>query len=277
MKIKILVTLFIIIVNHISLAETAKIKIVTSITPLAAIIAMLVKDQAEIKAIANNNACPHHYHLKPSDLKIVKEADIVFYIDPQFDGFVGKLMNSHNDNIIKISDFSGLNIIGDGLNNNWHIWLDLDNVVIILEQLAVILTKQFPDISSAVSKNLVLAKQQLLDLSKIAREKLSSLQDVILLSDSVEYFFDKNYKIAKLYNINQKSLKYLSNLEELLNNSNNKCLILTIEQNAESYKKFNSNIVVVESENWQVSKITDQLFYNQYLKIINQVTKCLNY
>jgi zinc transport system substrate-binding protein len=277
MKIKILITLFIIIVNHTILAETAKIKIVSSITPLAAIIAMLVKDQAEIIVIANNNACPHHYHLKPSDLKIVKDADIVFYIDQQFDGFVGKLMNSHSDNVFKISNFSGLNIIGDEFNNNWHIWLDLDNVIIMLEQLAVILAKQFPAIDMIVNQNLVLAKQQVADLRKIEREELSSLQDVILLSDSLEYFFNKNYKIAKLYNTNQKSLKYLSNLEELLNKSNSKCLILTIEQNVENYKKFNAMIVAVESENWQVSKITDQLFYNQYLKIINQVAKCLNY
>ncbi|MFU7503349.1 MAG: metal ABC transporter solute-binding protein, Zn/Mn family, partial [Candidatus Tisiphia sp.] len=98
MKITISASIFIAMIitlfNYAAFAS-GKVKIVTSITPLAAIIAMLVKDQAEIVAIANNDDCPHHYNLKPSDLKKVKDADIVFYIDEQFDGFVGKLMNGH--------------------------------------------------------------------------------------------------------------------------------------------------------------------------------------
>ncbi|MDR0329287.1 MAG: zinc ABC transporter substrate-binding protein [Rickettsia sp.] len=256
--------------------EFRKISIVTSITPLAAIIAMLVKDQAEIVAIANNDDCPHHYNLKPSDLKKVKDADIVFYIDEQFDGFAGKLMNGHR-NVIKISNFTGLKIISNDSYSNWHIWLDLDNVKVVLEQLSKILVGRFPKISSDIYQNLDKAKKQIERLTKIKNEKLGPLTDVILLSDSLEYFFDNSRKsVAKLYNSDQKSLKYISNLEHLLAMSNSKCLLLSLDQDVRIYKNFKAEIVEVESENWRITDINDDLYYNQYLKIINQVAKCLN-
>lgn len=254
-----------------------KIKIVTSITPLAAIASMLVKDQAEVVTIASNNDCPHHYNLKPSDLEKVQNADIVLYINEEFDGFVSKLMNGHSKNIIRIGDFSQLNIIKDNQYNNWHIWLDLSNVQIILNELSRLLIKKFPALSSYIRQNLQESQGQIERLIKIKNEQILSLQDVILLTDSLEYFFDSERNITKLYSPNQKSLRYINNLEKKLSESNSKCLILNIEQDPLIYKNLKANIVVVESENWIEDKINNKLFYNQYLKIINQVTKCLNY
>ncbi|WP_342267856.1 metal ABC transporter substrate-binding protein [Candidatus Tisiphia endosymbiont of Empis tessellata] len=282
MKINISASIFIaiimILLSQVSFANVGRIKIVTSITPLASIIAMLVKEQAEIVAIANNNDCPHHYNLRPSDLKKVKDADIVFYIDEQFDGFAGKLMNGHSKNVIKISNFNGLKFINHNSYNNWHIWLDLDNIKILLEQLSQILVGRFPEISSAVYQNFEEAKKQIERLTKIKNEKLGPLTDVILLSDSLEYFFDNSQKrVAKLYSSDQKSLKYISNLEHLLSMSNSKCLLLSLDQDVALYKNFKVEVVAIESENWQVTNINSDLFYNQYLKIINQMSKCLNY
>ncbi|MFU7502494.1 MAG: hypothetical protein ACE1S7_03430 [Candidatus Tisiphia sp.] len=101
---------------------------------------------------------------------------------------------------------------------------------------------------------------------------------MILLSDSLEYFFANSQKrVAKLYSSDQKSLKYISNLEHLLSMSHSKCLLLSLDQDVALYKNFKVEVVAVESENWQVTNINSDLFYNQYLKIINQMSKCLNY
>ncbi len=275
---KIAISLLILLFNFAALASKGPIKIVTTITPLAAIISMLVKDEAEIESIANNNGCPHHYNLKPSDLKKVQNADIIFYIDKEFDGFVGKLINGYSKNAMQISSFPGLNIIRNNSYNNWHIWLDLENVIVLLEHLSKILIEQFPNIKIAIEKNLEEAKKQIAELAKIKQQKLSQLSDVILLTDSCDYFFDdKQYRVTKLYNSHQKSLKYINNLEQLLTTSSNKCLILSMEQNPLIYKNLNAIIVIVDSENWQVDKINNNLFIAQYLKMINQITKCLNY
>jgi zinc transport system substrate-binding protein len=271
MRISIFTIIFLILFNHNVLASGSKIKIVTSITPLASIIAMLLNDNAEIVAIANNNNCPHHYNLKPSDLQKVKDADLVLYIDDDFDSFASKLMNNHSKNVIKISDLAKIKFI----SNNRHIWLDLERVKIMLEQLSTILARQFPNLDSEIYQNLATSEKQIDNLIETKEKLLAPLKDVILLSDSLEYLFDEQkYKVQKLYSGNQKSLKYIQNLEKLLDRSASKCLVLGTEEDFKIYKNFKANIVKVESENWAVDQITSSLFFDQYLKIINQIAKC---
>jgi zinc transport system substrate-binding protein len=271
MRISIFTIIFLILFNHNVLASGSKIKIVTSITPLASIIAMLLNDNAEIVAIANNNNCPHHYNLKPSDLQKVKDADLVLYIDDDFDSFASKLMNNHSKNVIKISDLAKIKFI----SNNRHIWLDLERVKIMLEQLSTILARQFPNLDSEIYQNLSTSEKQIDNLIETKEKLLAPLKDVILLSDSLEYLFDEQkYKVQKLYSGNQKSLKYIQNLEKLLDRSASKCLVLGAEEDFKIYKNFKADIVKVESENWAVDQITSSLFFDQYLKIINQIAKC---
>lgn len=51
-------------------------KIVTSTTPIASIVSVLVKDKARVVAINDvSSGCPHHYHMKPSDKDKVVGAD----------------------------------------------------------------------------------------------------------------------------------------------------------------------------------------------------------
>lgn len=253
-----------------SITSYAKPKIVTSITPIASIAAMLVKDKAEIENLAVSNGCPHHYNLKPSDLNKVKNADIAIYINEEFDRFAEKLMNNHAKTIIKISDIKDLKTIKD----NWHIWLDLDNVRIMLQEFTKIFSKKFPELQQDINNNLELAVKELQDLQEAKNNELDSLKDVILLSDSSEYFFvNTNIRTTKLYSDSQKSLRYLSKLDSLIKESNNRCLVLSLDQNSELYKNF--KVVILNSENWNIKNIDSRSFQNQYLQMINQVKGCL--
>ena len=255
-----------------SFTSYAKPKIVTSITPIASIAAMLVKDKAEIESLAISNGCPHHYNLKPSDLAKVKNASIAIYIDEEFDGFADKLINNHANTIIKISDIKDLKIIKD----NWHIWLDLDNTRIILQKFAKIFSEKFPDLQQDININLELAMKELQDLQEAKNNEFANLKDVILLSDSSEYFFvGTNISTAKLYSDSQKSLRYFSKLDSLIKESNNKCLVLSTEQNPNLYNKLNVKTVILNSENWDIKNIDSRSYRNQYLQMINQVRGCL--
>lgn len=259
-----------------TLTSYAKPKIVTSITPIGSIVAMLVKDKADIDSLAVSGDCPHHYNLKPSDLIKVKNSDIAIYIDEQFDGFAKKLIDNHSKNAIKISDIKALKIIKDNGAINWHIWLDLDNAQILLQEFAKIFSEKFPDLRQDINNNLPIALKELQNLQKIKNNELATLKDVILLSDSAEYFFvNTNIKITKLYGNNQKSLKYFSKLDSLIKESNNKCLVLSTEQNPDLYNKLNVKVVILNSENWEIKNIDSESYQGQYLQMINQVKKCL--
>ena len=222
-------------------SAVAKVKIVTSITPIASLIAMLMDDAADISVIASGSDCPHHYHTRPSDLSKIKNADMIIYISGDFDGFITKLAGNYPGPIIKISEFNALHFLKLGRDINWHIWLDLDNVYILLEQLSQVFIKQFPAYSANIRKNLVIAKEQIALLARAKTHKLSSLVPIILLSDSTEYFFKNTEQpVTKLYQQNYNSLKYITRLESLFNQAGDKCLVLSTDQDATPYKKYNA-------------------------------------
>ncbi|ADE29525.1 metal ABC transporter solute-binding protein, Zn/Mn family [Rickettsia prowazekii] len=258
-----------------SLTSYAKPKIVVSITPISSILAMLVKDKVDIESLAVNNECPHHHNIKPSDITKVRNADMVIYINEQFDGFTEKLISNNNQNIIKISDIKSLTTI----KNNWHIWLDLNNAKILLQEFAQIFIKNFPQLQKEINNNLPIALKELNKLQDIKNNEFRTIKDIILLSDSSEYFFlNTNIKTAKLYRESQKSLRYISKLEELIKGSNNKCIVLSNKQKSQLYTKLNAKtkIIILNSENWNVKNINSNTFQDQYLQMINQVKKCIH-
>lgn len=270
----VIIMIFALILNSSAFADY---KIVTSISPIGSIVAMLVQDKSEVSVITTDNACPHHHHAKPSAFKKIQEADIAIYIDDQFDSFAAKLIANSGAKIIKISDFERLNLVKFNGFYNWHFWLDLDNTLILLEELSKILIIHMPEISDDIYSNLNKSKEKIKDLIKIKTELLSKRYEVILLSDSLEYFFINNnlYTVKKLYEPDYKSLKYIDNLERLLREGHNdKCVVLGPDQSYKFYKNFSAPVVQLESENWLLFGDLKDLFYINYLKMIKQIADC---
>jgi zinc transport system substrate-binding protein len=265
--------IFIAIVS-INITAIAKPRIITSIVPLASIVAMLMDNQAEISAIAVTQNCPHHYHIRPSDLQKIKHADIVIYIDDKFDGFIAKIINNHNKNIIRLSNFQSIKFLTEDNQHNWHFWLNLSNVQALLEELTIILVKSFPEQEKHILTNLDAAKLQLDELVQIKATALNNLTDIILLSNNTEHFFFSKHKIYKLYQHEYKSLKYMNNLEQLLANSVNKCIVISNEQNHKLYDKLGAAVIQIDSENWQLATVNARTFYDQYFKLIQAIMKC---
>jgi zinc transport system substrate-binding protein len=263
---KLFTILTLILINH---SATAKPKIVASITPIASIVAMLVQDQVELQTITTTKGCPHHYNLKPSDLKTIEDANLVIYVSDEFDGFTAKLMKSHNTNVIKISDMKSIRII----DNNWHFWLDLNNVQNLLAELSFILIKQFPEMKSTIYSNLDKSKKQIENLKDLKNLKLSNLQKVILLNDSLEYFFSFQENKIRLYQ-SHNSPRYIATLEKILSTSTKNCLVLSSDQQDKVYKKFNTTTIELDSENWTINGKIETLFYNHYIEMIDEVAKC---
>lgn len=259
----------------------AEINIVTSVAPIANLASMLLGSDANANANANANVeviassggCPHHYHAKPSDLKKINEADLVIYIDEDFDSFIASLIKSYQGNIFKISDIKNLKLLSGYNNTNWHIWLDLENAAIILKELADKLILLFPQRKHNITQNLEKAISKILILQKIKNEKLTSVIKPALLTASLDYFFlgTEIDFIKSDYN-NQNSLKFYRNLESSLNKQSRKCLIIDNEQNINSFKKLGIDIIQIDPENWPVDAKSD--FIVNYTEIINQISSC---
>jgi zinc transport system substrate-binding protein len=98
------------------LASNAELQIVTSITPLASLVAMIAGDKAEVSTMASDQGCPHHHALKPSDISRLSNTDLFIYIDDDFDAFATKLLPKFHGRALRISDIQGLKLVRN--NNN---------------------------------------------------------------------------------------------------------------------------------------------------------------
>ena len=71
---------------------------------------MNVIDNEEIFLLLDGNISPHDYHLKPSDMKKIKNADVVFYVDDEsIETFLHRALNTI-DKPNKVSIFSNSRI-----------------------------------------------------------------------------------------------------------------------------------------------------------------------
>ena len=251
-------------------------KIVTSITPIASIVSMLVDGTVEVVAIDVSAGCPHHYQMRPSDKDKIADSQMLIFIDDSFDGFAGKLFSKFQEKTVKISELNSVNFLDKNGKKNWHFWLDLKNVLAFQEELANILLKYFPELEDTILSNKNKAKAKITSLTKLKQHELKSINELVILSDSFEHFFaGMDARIIKLYQRANSSLRDFENLEHILNTDRPQCIVIDSTQDSATYKKFNKKIIQIESENWTVDdNILRDLFYTKYLRMINQLKDC---
>jgi len=275
-KITLLLVFLTIILNN-QLAYS-KPNILVTITPIASIVAMLTKDKADIVILDTSGGCPHHHSAKPSDKSLIDNSEMVIYIDDQFDSLVSSMLLNYKGKKVRISDFSSIDFKGIDGQHNWHFWLDLNNVKLILKDIADNIIKTFPEIKKDVTKNLAESYVIIDNLDKLKQSKLVKLESSVLLSDSLEHFFKSiNNSEVKVFDISNASLKNIQKLDDVLSSESLKCIVLDVNQNSQSYSKYNKLIIQLDSENWTLkdkTNINGNLFVDQYSKMINLVESC---
>lgn len=246
-----------------------EIKVVTSITPLSSLTAMILGDKGTITTIASNQGCPHHYSLKPSDLSKVENADLFIYIDKDFDVFATNLLTKFHKEQLEISTLSDININ----NQNFHLWLLPENAIAILKAITNSLIALSPEdrlyFETRLKTNI--ARMNILEKE---RQKIAPIAShIILLSDSTEYIFfklnvEKNYEASEY-----SSLKSNKKLQKLAMDST-RCFILSSDQDLEKYNKLlSSKAISLATENWEESSNLSELYYVEYNKIMSEITQ----
>ena len=88
----------------------AEIKVVASIKPIHSLASYLMDGVGKPKLIVDGYASPHGFSLKPSNAKMLQEADIVFWVGEDIENFLVKPLGSIAKNAEKIEllDIKGL-------------------------------------------------------------------------------------------------------------------------------------------------------------------------
>lgn len=98
---KIILSLLTLSLSFNSFAEE-KINIVASIKPLQLVAKQLIGDMGEVEVLIPAGASPHHYNLKPSDMRKLSDTDLVVWVGPSLEQFLAKTLNRHDGAVLQL-------------------------------------------------------------------------------------------------------------------------------------------------------------------------------
>ncbi|WP_028619884.1 zinc ABC transporter substrate-binding protein ZnuA [Pseudomonas sp. Ant30-3] len=88
----------------------ADVKVLTSIKPLQ-LIAAAVQDGVSIpEVLLPPGASPHNYALRPSDVRKVQSVDLLYWIGPDMEGFMPRVLNGRTLPSVAVQDLPGMKL-----------------------------------------------------------------------------------------------------------------------------------------------------------------------
>ncbi|WP_415889778.1 zinc ABC transporter substrate-binding protein [Neptuniibacter sp. SY11_33] len=83
------------------------IKVVASVKPLQLVVEGVVGELGEVDSLIPAGSSPHHYSLKPSDLRKLHAADLAVWVGPDMEQFLSKTLESSKVPAVQLLESSG--------------------------------------------------------------------------------------------------------------------------------------------------------------------------
>ncbi len=155
----------------------SELNVVSSIKPIQLISTAIVGDLGTSKALLPPSANPHNYQLRPSQMRLLSEADLFVWVGPELELFLEKILKSTSVNQIALVHELKLKSDSDDEEHHKqeshshehaheggfdpHIWLDPALAEKIAESIYQQLANQHIELEPQLKKNLDKFKQQL--------------------------------------------------------------------------------------------------------------------
>lgn len=255
--------------------EKKDIDVVVSIKPIHSIVSNLMHGIASPKLLLQNNESPHNFHIKPSQAIMLNNADLIIYIDEEFEFALANILKNYNNSsklIISELNFDKKHSIRefDTNHNNknhedhenheshesheghkseidYHFWLNIDNIRYIAKKINNKLIKIDKDNADLYVNNLKELDKKLIELDKNITAKMSLLteKEFINFSDTLQYFENKyNLKEAIIINYHhgsKPSIKKILATKKHIQEKQIKCLFYSSEENDKQIKTITEN------------------------------------
>ena len=121
-----------------SVTAFAAPRVVTSIAPLQEITAALMQGVTSPQSIIADNASTHHFALRPSHMRLLQQADLVIWIDRNFESGFNRIAETLPSSVDQLEILPALGIDSD----DGHIWYSPR----LLQLMIAIITTQLVEI-----------------------------------------------------------------------------------------------------------------------------------
>ncbi len=189
----------------------ADVKILTSIKPLQLIAAAVQDGVAIPEVLLPPGASPHNYALRPSDVRKVQSVDLVYWIGPDMEGFLPRVLKGRTLPSVAVQDLPGLKLRRFAEDSHSHaeeadehdhdhrpgsldahLWLSPVNARVIATKMAADLSAADPDNAPRYQSNLKAFDERLdaLDLRLKARLAGIAGKPYFVFHEAFDYFED---------------------------------------------------------------------------------------
>lgn len=175
-------------------------RVVASIKPIHAPVAGVMRGVAAPELLLDDQQSPHHFARKPSQAQLLRQADMVFCVDPSLETPMAKLLSNLAPQAQNIRLMAQAKLVlhenaimdehhyddaehedhadhADHAAMNPHIWLDLDNARRLVQVVAAQLSASDPAHAEIYASNAAELDKRLADLYAAAKQKMAAVRE----------------------------------------------------------------------------------------------------
>ena len=172
-------------------------RVVASIKPIHALVAGVMRGVAAPELLLDDQQSPHHFALKPSQARLLQQADMVFWVDQSLETPMAKLLSNlapqaqnirlmaqaewvlHENAIMDEHHYDDAEHEdhADHTAMNPHIWLDLDNARRLVQVIAAQLSASDPAHAEIYASNAAELDKRLADLHAAAKQQMAAVRE----------------------------------------------------------------------------------------------------
>jgi len=189
----------------------AEVKVLTSIKPLQLIAAAVQDGVAVPEVLLPPGASPHNYALRPSDVRKVQSVDLLYWIGPDMEGFLPRVLNGRKLPSVAVQDLPGLKLRHFAEDNHSHaeetddhdhdhrpgsldahLWLSPVNARVIADKMAADLSTADPANAQRYQHNAKAFDERLDALDQRLKKRLAGVEGkpYFVFHEAFDYFED---------------------------------------------------------------------------------------
>lgn len=187
----------------------AEVRLLTSIKPLQLIAAAVQDGVGTPDVLLPPGASPHHYALRPSDVRKVAQVDLLYWIGPDMEGFLPRVLKGRSKPTVAVQDLSGLQLRHFGEDSHSHeegedehdhdhrpgsldahLWLSSVNARVIAAKMAADLSAADPQNQARYAANAKAFDARLDALDARLKARLNGIADkpYFVFHEAFDYF-----------------------------------------------------------------------------------------
>lgn len=233
-------------------------EVVVTIAPLHSLVQGVMGETGTAELLLRGTASPHDFQLKPSQMKMMQRARVVFYIGENLETFLVRALEALPENVDKVAmmDQPGMTILDVREGGNWeehdhsahghqdgdahhhhdheagnpHIWLDPANAIVMIKTIAKELSAVHPENRSAYKANALSMISEIEASDEQVKAMLTPVKNVpfIVFHDAYPYY-EKRYGLTAVGSIvlesgEAASAKRIADLRQKVKDSGAVCI-----------------------------------------------------